>query len=53
MNILLWISYIAMLSLYAYAFGSYSSAMFPESHQLVWKHILISSSILAIAGLNR
>lgn len=26
MNILLWISYIVMLSLYAYAFGSYGTA---------------------------
>jgi amino acid transporter len=29
-NVLLWISYIVMLSLYAYAFGSYAAAMFPE-----------------------
>jgi len=52
MNILLWISYIVMLSLYAYAFGSYGSALFPAGYQLVWKHILICGSILAIAGLN-
>ena len=52
MNILLWISYIVMLSLYAYAFGSYGSAMFPAGSQLIWKHVLISGSILAIAGLN-
>jgi amino acid transporter len=52
MNVLLWISYIVMLSLYAYAFGSYGSAMFPEGSRLVWKHLLISGSILAITGLN-
>jgi amino acid transporter len=52
MNVLLWISYIVMLSLYTYAFGSYGSALFPEGSQLVWKHVLISGSILAIAGLN-
>jgi len=52
MNVLLWISYIIMLSLYAYAFGSYGSALFPEGSQLVWKHGLISGSIIAIAGLN-
>ena len=52
MNVLLWISYIVMLSLYAYAFGSYGSAMFPQSSQLLWKHILISGSILSITGLN-
>jgi len=52
MNVLLWISYIVMLALYTYAFGSYGSAMFAEGSQLVWKHILISGSILAITGLN-
>ena len=52
LNVLLWISYIVMLSLYSYAFGSYGSALFPEGSQLVWKHILISGSILAITGLN-
>jgi amino acid transporter len=41
-----------MLSLYTYAFGSYGSAIFPHGSQLVWKHILISGSILAIGGLN-
>jgi amino acid transporter len=52
MNILVWISYIVMLSLYSYAFGSYGSALFPVGSQLMWKHILISSSVLAIAALN-
>jgi amino acid transporter len=42
-NILLWISYIVMLSLYAFAFGSYGAAMFPEGSRLVWKHVLISA----------
>ncbi len=52
MNILLWLSYIVMLSLYSYAFGSYGSAVFAESSQLVWKHVLICGSVLIIAGLN-
>jgi amino acid transporter len=52
MNVLLWISYIVMLSLYSYAFGSYGAALFPEGSQLVWKHILISGSVIAITGLN-
>ena len=33
MNILLWISYIVMLSLYAYAFGSNGATFFPQSEQ--------------------
>jgi hypothetical protein len=52
MNILLWISYIVMLSLYAYAFGSYGATLFPASSHEFWKHILISGSIIGITGLN-
>ncbi len=52
LNILLWLSYIVMLSLYSYAFGSYGSALFPSGVQVVWKHILISFSIIAITILN-
>ncbi len=51
-NILLWISYIVMLSLYAFAFGSYAAALFPEGSRLVWKHVMISGSIIAVTGLN-
>ncbi|WP_018293790.1 APC family permease [Mariprofundus ferrooxydans] len=51
-NILLWISYIVMLSLYAYAFGSYGASFFPPDSQLVWKHILITGSVAGITGLN-
>ena len=52
MNILLWISYIVMLSLYAYAFGSYGSSLFPPASQLLWKHLLITGSVVGITGLN-
>ena len=41
-NVLLWISYIVMLSLYAYAFGSYGASLFPADSSLPWKHILIT-----------
>ena len=51
-NILLWISYIVMLSLYAYAFGSYGASLLPHSDQVFWKHVLISVSIVGITGLN-
>ena len=51
-NILLWISYIVMLSLYSYAFGSYGASLFPPTAQLLWKHILITGSVVAITGLN-
>ena len=51
LNILLWISYVVMLSLYSFAFGSYGSTFFNENQE-VWKHILISSSIISFTALN-
>jgi len=51
-NILLWISYIVMLSLYAYAFGSYGSSLFPAATQQIWKHLLITGAVVSITGLN-
>lgn len=51
-NILLWLSYIVMLALYAYAFGSYGASLFPAASQELWKHILISASIVGITALN-
>ncbi len=52
MNILLWISYMVMLSVYAYAFGSYGATFFPSASFLLWKHILITGSIIGITALN-
>ncbi|NYT05568.1 MAG: amino acid permease [Methanomicrobiales archaeon] len=51
-NVLLWLGYLVMLSLYAYAFGSYGATFFPEAWQPVAKHLLISLSLIAITGLN-
>lgn len=52
LNILLWLSYIAMLSLYAYAFGSYGASFFPDAVQPVWKHVLTSGVIVLFSCLN-
>jgi amino acid transporter len=52
LNILLWLSYIAMLSLYAYAFGSYGASFFPDTVQTVWKHGLVSGVIILFSCLN-
>jgi amino acid transporter len=51
-NVLLWISYIVMLSLYAYAFGSYGASLLSSSAQTFWKHVLISAGVIGITGLN-
>jgi amino acid transporter len=50
-NVLLWMSYIVMLSLYSFAFGSYGASLIPGS-QILWKHVLITGSILLFTMLN-
>lgn len=52
MNLLLWISYIIMLSLYAYAFGSYGSTFFPENLVLPMRYVLTCAVVIGIAVLN-
>jgi amino acid transporter len=52
LNVLLWLSYVVMLSLYAYAFGSYGASFFPLSVQLLWKHIFISGIVILLTALN-
>ncbi len=52
MNILLWISYIIMLSLYAFAFGSYGAELLPGFPHELTKHLLISGIIVIITVLN-
>jgi amino acid transporter len=46
-NNLLLISYVIMLSLYAYAFGSYASALF-FGHEVVWFHKIAASSVIVL-----
>ena len=52
MNILLWLSYVIMISLYAFAFGSYGAALLPDSMHPYSKHLLISGAIVMITVLN-
>ncbi|WP_392534959.1 APC family permease [Nostoc sp. C117] len=52
LNLLLWFSYVIMLSFYLQAFGSYGVNLFTESTQPIWKHLLISLAILGTTGLN-
>jgi hypothetical protein len=52
LNILLWFNYIIMLSLYAYAFGSYGSTLFAAGLQPLMKHVLISTVVAVFTGLN-
>jgi amino acid transporter len=52
LNILLWISYIVMLALYASAFGSYGASFFSDAHAALAKHLLLSGAVVAISALN-
>ena len=52
LNLLLWLSYIIMLSLYSYAFGSYGSSFFSNSNPVIMKHVLISAIVIFITVLN-
>lgn len=52
LNILLWLSYIAMLSLYAHAFGSYGASFFPEAVQPIWQYLLTSGVVVLFTCLN-
>jgi len=52
LNVLLSISYIIMLSLYAHAFGSYGASFLPDTWQAVGSHVLISAVVVALTVLN-
>ena len=52
LNILLLLSYVVMLSLYAAAFGSYGKTFLPEGLQSIGEHLLISGVIIGITALN-
>ena len=52
LNILLWLSYIVMLSLYSYAFGSYAASFLPPASRVLWKHVFITAIVIALTLLN-
>ena len=46
-NNLLLVSYVIMLSLYAYAFGSYGAALF-NAQNLEWVHKILAASVIVV-----
>ena len=52
MNVMLWLSYLVTISLYAVAFGSYAGTFFPDNHTELLKHLLISGAILLPGIIN-
>ncbi|MEY8119211.1 APC family permease [Falsihalocynthiibacter sp. BN13B15] len=51
-NILLLLSYVVLLAIYAYAFGSYGADLFPHESQNFLIHLLTSGVIIGLVGLN-
>ncbi len=51
-NILLLLSYVVLLAIYAYAFGSYGAGFFPEEQRAFWLHSLISAVIVGLVIIN-
>jgi amino acid transporter len=51
-SILLLLSYVVLLAIYAYAFGSYGAGFFPEDDSGFWQHVLISAVIVGLVIIN-
>lgn len=51
-NILLLLSYVVLLAIYAFAFGSYGAGFFPEEQRGLWLHVLTSGVIVALVVVN-
>jgi amino acid transporter len=52
LNVLLWLSYVVMLALYASAFGSYGSTFFNPAHRVLIKHLISSTIVIILTVLN-
>jgi amino acid transporter len=51
-NVLLWISYVVMLALYAYAFAEYAATLLGVQSSALAHHLLLTGVILGLAALN-
>jgi amino acid transporter len=52
LNVLLWLSYLVTLSLYAFACGSYGATFFPAEDHVFWKHVILSAVIVIFTLVN-
>jgi len=52
MNVMLWLSYLVTISLYAVAFGAYAGTFFSGIHSALLSHTLISIAILFPGFIN-
>ncbi|MDG2011995.1 MAG: APC family permease, partial [Pirellulaceae bacterium] len=52
LNILLCLSYVILLAVYAFAFGAYGAYFFPAEDYEFWKHTLLTSIVVILAVIN-
>jgi uncharacterized protein len=52
LNILLCLSYVVLLSIYAYAFGSYAARLCGFSDLNFWRHAILSGVVVVLAFIN-
>ncbi len=52
LNILLCLSYVILLSVYAYAFGAYGAKLLPAEDYDFWHHTLITAVVVSLSLLN-
>jgi amino acid transporter len=52
LNILLCLSYVILLSVYAYAFGAYGAKLLPAADYEFWHHTLITVVVVSLSLLN-
>ncbi len=51
-NILLGLSYVVLLAIYAFAFGSYGANLIPAGSYGLWQHVLITAVIVFLTAIN-
>ncbi len=51
-NNLLLLSYVVLVAVYAYAFGSYGASFFPAHERDLWSHVLMSGVIVTLVVVN-
>lgn len=51
-SILLLLSYVVLLAVYAYAFGSYGATFFPEQDREMWRQVLVAGVIVVLVLVN-
>ena len=52
LNLMLWLSYLVTIALYAVAFASYAQTFFPGNTSVLLKHAMISIAILLPTAIN-